>query len=168
MSKTIRNRRILILAVIAIAAMFFQFGNSRLKTPEAHARTGGLFTASQVFGLVPGQRARFCVGTLTSRGPAVDWSIPISNERGVLLLLPATHSPAGEWRCLDVPHSSLPVSGEPATGRVQVAARYLIRAPVGTKPADIIGSLEIVNGDGTSAGGAVAAAIIAATQDNDL
>ena len=166
MSKIIRNRRILVLAVIAIAVTFFQFGNSRLKAPEEHARTGALFTAAQVFGLAPGQRARFCVGTLTSRGPALDWSIPISDERGVLLLqLPETHSPAGEWRCLDVPHGSLPVSGEPATGRVQVAARHIVRAPVGTKSAAIIGSFEIVNGDGTSA---VAAIVYAALHDNDL
>ena len=88
------------------------------------------FTASQIFGLARGQRARFCVGTLSPRGPALDWTVRISDERGNLLLqTPETHSPAGEWRCVDAPRASLAVPGEAGTGRVQVAARARGAAP---------------------------------------
>lgn len=166
MREVIRRRRRLILVVMAITAVVFQFGYDRLKAPEAHAQAETLFTAAQVFGLASGQKARFCIGTLTPRGPTLDWSIPISDERGVLLLqLPETNSPAGEWRCLDIPRNSLP-SGEAGTGRVQVAAVHLVRAPKGTKPSDIIGSFEVVNGDGTSEG-AVAAVLYATLHNND-
>jgi hypothetical protein len=132
----------------------------------ARAQDGGrgeaFFTASHIFGLAQGQRARFCVGTLSPRGPALDWSVRITDERGDLLLQsPEIHSPSGEWRCVDVPRASLDVPGEPGTGRVQVAARQIVRAPSGTKPSDINGSFEIVNADGTSAG-AVAGVLYAA------
>jgi hypothetical protein len=171
MNRTIRNRRIG-LAVVALAAAFFQFGNGSLVSPAVRAQSAGerfsFFTATQVFGLAQGQKARFCVGTQGSRGAALDWIIPISDERGTLLLqLPETHSPAGEWRCIDVPRSSLPVPGEPTTGRVQVAARHIVKAPVGTQSSQIIGSFEIVNGDGTNAG-ATAAIFYAAFHDNDF
>jgi hypothetical protein len=143
--------------VIALAAAFFQSGNGRTGSPAARAQDGSrkeaLFTASHIFGLAQGQRARFCVGTLVPRGPALDWSVRISDERGSLLLqTPETHSPAGEWRCVDAPRASLAVPGEAGTGRVQVAARQLVKTPLGTKPSEINGSFEIVNEDGTSAG----------------
>jgi hypothetical protein len=65
-----------------------------------------------------------------------------------------------------VPRSAIPVAGEPTTGRVQVAARQIVKAPLGTKSSDIIGSFEIVNGDGTTAG-ATAAVLYAAFHNND-
>jgi hypothetical protein len=148
MKSTKRSRRIVVLAVTAIAIAFVQLGNGRIESPDASARER-IFTATHVFGLVPEQRARFCVGTLSSRGPKLDWSILISDNRGaVLLQSPETHSPAGEWRCVDVPRSSIAIAGEPTTGRVQVAARHIVKAPPGTQPSQIVGSFEIVNGDG--------------------
>ena len=161
----------LVFAVIA-APMFFELGNSPLKaapvsgvTEKAEATAS--FTATFVFGLGQGQKARFCVGTLDRSGATLDWIVPISDERGVILLqLPDVRSPAGEWRCLDVPRSSIPVTGEPTTGRVQVAARELIKAPAGTRVSDIVGSFEIVNADGTTAG-AIAGIVISATTDNN-
>ena len=142
------SRRVVVLATVALSIAFVQLGNSRLESPSASSRER-TFTAAQVFGLVPGQRARFCVGTLSPSGADLDWSIQISDEQGVLLLqLPETHSPAGEWRCIDAPRSSIPVAGEPTTGRVQVAARHMVNAPAGTQPAQIIGSTEILDSDG--------------------
>ena len=102
------------------------------------------------------------------RGPALDWTVRISDERGNLLLqTPETHSPAGEWRCVDAPRESLAVPGEAGTGRVQVAARQIVKAPAGTKPSEINGSFEVVNDDGTTAG-AVAGVLYAALHSNDL
>lgn len=148
MNSIIRSRRVVVLAVAALAIAFVQLGNSRLESSDASARET-IFTAANVFGLVPEQRARFCVGTLSPRGARLDWSISISDEQGtVLIQLPETHSPASEWRCIDVPRSSIPVAGEPTTGRVQVAARHMVRAPAGTQPSQIIGSFEIVDSDG--------------------
>lgn len=161
------NKRVMLLSVVALTVALFQF-STWLQSPAAHAQDGRLavFTASQVFGLAQEQTARFCVGTVTSRGPALDWSIRISDERGNLLVqLPEQHSPAGEWRCVDAPRTSINLPGEPGTGRVQVAARHLVKAPLGTKPSDIIGSFEIVNGDGTA--GAVSAVLYAAFHNND-
>ncbi len=160
------NKRVRLLSVVALTVALFQF-TGWLQSPAAHAQDPrpALFTASQVFGLAGEQTARFCVGTVTSRGPALDWSIRISDERGNLLLqLPETHSPAGEWRCVDAPRTSINLPGDPGTGRVQVAARHLVKAPRGTKPSDIVGSFEIVNGDGKA--GAVAAIFYAALHDN--
>ena len=150
MHSIVRSRRILVIAVAGLAIALVQLGNSRLGSPDASARERtAVFTATQVFGLVPGQSARFCVGTLSPRGAELAWSIPISDESGLVLVrLPETRSPGGEWRCIDVPRSSIPVSGEPTTGRVQVAARHIVNAPTGTQASQIIGSLEIVNADG--------------------
>ena len=80
------NKRIMLLSVVALTVALFQF-SGWLQSPAARAQDGrlALFTASQVFGLAQEQRARFCVGTVTSRGPALDWSIRISDERGNLL-----------------------------------------------------------------------------------
>ena len=146
-------------------------GLSLVMALSARAQDGSrketFFTASHIFGLARGQKARFCVGTQDPRGPALDWSVRIADERGDLLLqLPETHSPAGEWRCVDAPRESLAAPGEAGTGRVQVAWRQLVRAPAGTRSSDIIGSFEIVNEDGTSAG-AVAGVLYAALHNND-
>ena len=171
MNRIIRNWRVGVLALIAVGAAFFLLGNSRLESPEARSldridRTV-TFTTTVVFGLAQGQKARFCVGTLSPRGADLNWIIPISDERGVVLLqLPETHSPAEEWRCVDVPRSSIPVAGEPTTGRVQVSARQFVKAPAGTQASNIIGSFEVVNPDGTSAG-AVATVLYAALHNND-
>lgn len=156
--------------MFALATAFFPPGNSWTEPTKAYAQELSprlaFFTGSQVFGLATGQRARFCVGTLTSRGPALDWNVRISDEKGNLLLqLPETHSPAGEWRCVDALRSSLNVLGEPGTGRVQVAAREIVKAPAGTTASQIVGSFEIVNPDGSS--GAVAAVLYAAFHNND-
>lgn len=162
------NKSVRLLSVVALTFTLFQF-SGWLQLPAARAQDPrpALFTASQVFGLVGEQTARFCVGTVTPRGPALDWSIRISDERGNLLVqLAETHSPAGEWRCVDAPRTSINLAGEPGTGRVQVAARHLVKAPVGTKPSDIVGSFEIVNGDGKA--GAVAGVLYAAFHNNDL
>jgi hypothetical protein len=147
-----RNNYMIILAVVALAAACFQLGTGWLQPPKARAQLqdGSVkfvsYSASIVFGIAPGQTARFCVGTLGSRGPALDWTVRISDERGNLLLqLPEIHSPAGEWRCSDGPRSSLGVPGELGTGRVQVAARIVVKAPHGAKSSDFIGSLEIID-----------------------
>jgi hypothetical protein len=162
-------RLIILLIVVTTAVTFLQPGKSLTESSEARAQdvTPRLasFTASQVFGLAQGEKARFCVGTLTSRGPALDWHVRISDERGNLLLqLPDTHSPEGEWRCVDVPRSSINIAGDP-TGRVQVAAREIVKAPAGTTSSAIVGSFEIVKPDGSS--GAVAAVLYAAFHNND-
>jgi hypothetical protein len=148
MNRIVRTRRVIVLAMAALAIAFVQPGNNRVEAIGASAQER-TFTAAQVFGLVPGDRARFCVGTLSPRGAELRWNISISDERGALLLqLPETHSPTGEWRCVDVPRTSIPIAGEQTTGRVQVAARHIVKAPPGTQPSQIIGSLEIVNADG--------------------
>jgi hypothetical protein len=163
-----RKRHIVVLAVIALATAVSVLGQGWLESREASVQEReSLFTAAQVFGLGQGQRARYCVGTLSARGPALDWTVYISNEQGtVLLQSPETHSPAGEWRCVDVPRSSISAPGEPPTGRLQVAAREIVRAPAGTQASDIVGSFELVNADGTSAGGAVAAVLYATLHNN--
>ena len=164
-----RNSCVIVLTAIALAAATFQLANSRLQAAEARAQEKFVFySGSQLFGIAPGQTARFCVGTLNSRGPALDWAGRISDERGNLLFqLPAKHSPAGEWRCTDVPRSSLGVAGEPGTGRVQVAANLCVKAPLGTKSSDFNGSFDLVsdaNGS-TVAGGVI---FYAALHHNDV
>ena len=172
MKRTLYNWRVLVLAVIALTIASFQFGSSQLASPEVRSQDRAertvTFTATVVFGLAQGQKARFCVGTLSPRGADLDWIVPVSDERGVVLFqLPETQSPAGEWRCVDVPRSSIPVAGEPTTGRVQVAAREFVKAPNGTQASDLIGSFEVVNPDGTNAG-AVAAILYAPLHNNGL
>lgn len=171
MTKTLGNTRVIVLAVVALAASFFQFGNGQIVSAEEQARGVGerfsFFTATQVFSLAGGQRARFCVGTRRPGGVPLDWTVPISNERGVLLFqLPETRSPAGDRRCVIVPRSALRIAGQPTSGRVQVAARQVVKAPLGTKSSDIIGSFEIVNGDG-SIGKPVTGVLYAAFHNND-
>jgi hypothetical protein len=170
MNSITRNRRIILLAVIALAAAF-PLGNSRPGSAEAHSKgtlaTQAFFSA-QVLGVVGGQKVRSCVGTLSPRGPALDWNVSVLDERGVLLFQsPSIHSPSAEWRCFDVHRSSIPLAGEPGTGRVQVAVRHIVTAPAGTQPSQINGSLELVNSDGTTEG-AVAGVLYAAFHNNDL
>jgi len=162
------NIRMVVFGAGLLAAGVFLLGTT-LKPFEARGQGGTTaFVGSEVFGIATGQTARFCVGTTSPRGPALDWTGRITDERGNLLFqMPAKNSPSGEWRCGDVPRSSIPVAGEVGTGRAQVAVRLEVKAPSGTKPSDFIGSFELVNPDGTSAG-AVAAVIWAATHNNDL
>src|SRR5262245_59516263 len=171
MKHRIGRNTVLGLSLIALAAAVFQVGNSWLTPGKAEAQTGNqrfaFFAASQVFGLAQRQRARFCVGTVNSQGPELDWTVRISDERGNLLLqLPETHSPSGEWRCVDVPRSSLNVAGEPGTGRDQIAASEVVKAPFGTRSSDFIGSFELVNDDGSTTAGAAAAILWAAVHNN--
>jgi hypothetical protein len=163
-----RNSYVIVLAAIALAAATFPWSNTRLQAAEARAQEKSVFfVGSQLFGIAPGQTARFCVGTLTSRGPALDWAGHITDERGNLLFqLPAKHSPEGEWRCADAPRSSLPVAGE-GTGRVQVAATLCVKAPLGTKSTALNGLFELVSDENgsTVAGGLIFWAV---THDNDV
>ena len=109
------------------------------------------FVASSVFGMALEQTTRICIGTTTPRGPALDWSVRLSDERGALLFqLLEQHSPAGEWRCGDIPRSMLAVAGDAGTGRVQVAMEILVKAPPDTKSSDIIGSAELISATGAT------------------
>ena len=170
MNRITRNSCVIGLAVVALSLAFLQLGTSWLEPIVARAQDSQkstFLTASQIFGLAQDQKARFCVGTLRSSGPAVDWYVRITDDRGNLLLQsPTTHSPGGEWRCVDVPRSSLNVSGEPGTGRVQVAASEFVKAPLGTKPTEINGSSELVNPDGGSVPVAGGLIFWAVTHDN--
>ena len=113
------------------------------------------------------QKIRYCVGTVNPRGPALDWNVTFSDQHGVVLFeTPIIHSPSGEWRCFDTSRMAMPAPGEPPTGRLQVAARNIVRAPLGTKSTDFVGSLEIIKGDGTTEG-AVAQVVYAALHNND-
>ena len=169
MNRIFPYRRTILLAVIAVTAAF-QLGSSRVEASDAHPQNVFATTAffnAQVLGVVGGQKIRYCVGTTSPRGPELDWNVSLSDERGATVFqTPEIHSPSGEWRCFDIPRSSIPLPGDPSTGRVQVAARNIVRAPAGTRSTDFIGSYEIVNPDGTTAG-AVAAVLYAALHNND-
>jgi len=170
MNRLFQYRRSILLAVVAVAAAF-QLGNSRVEASESHSQNVFATTAffhTGVLGVVGGQKIRYCVGTTSRSGPALDWNVSLSDERGTAVFqTPEIHSPSGEWRCVDIPRSAIPLPGDPPTGRVQVAARNIVRAPVGTKSTDFIGSYEIINPDGTTAG-AVAGVLYAAFHNNDL
>src|SRR5262245_47063983 len=84
MKHSIGRNTVLGLSLIALSAAVFQVANSWLMPGKAEAQTGSqrsaFFTASQVFGLAQKQRARFCVGTVNSQGPELDWTVRISDE----------------------------------------------------------------------------------------
>ena len=170
MNRIIQSRRIILLAVIAIVAAL-QLGNSRVESSEARSQlmlATTAFFSNQVLGVVGDQKVRYCVGTLGPRDPELDWSVSLSDERGLPIFeTPTVHSPSGQWRCFDISRTSILLPGEPPTGRVQVAARNIVRAPAGTRSTDFVGSFEIVNADGTTEG-AVAAIVYAALHNNDL
>jgi len=168
-----QNGRISRQAAVVMVLLGTQLGIGTPQLPKVQAQLqdGSVkfvtYTSSIVFGIASGQTARFCVGTSRSSPRKLDWTVQISNDRGVVLFqLPEIHSPAGEWRCGDVPYSSLGVTGEPGTGRVQVAAGLRLKAPLGTKSSELISSWELVGEDGRTA---VAGGVIfwAVTHDND-
>src|SRR5688500_19028125 len=149
MNRMARNR-VIILVLGLVVASCFQIGIGRPEPAKAQPQAGSVrflsFSATQVFGIAPGQTARFCVGTVSPRGPNLDWLGRILGQRGNLLVeLPKKHQDAGTWGCTDVPRSSLPTSGDPLTGRAQVAACLVAQVPSGTKPSEIAGSFELVS-----------------------
>lgn len=158
-------------AVVAMVLLCIQLAIGTPQLPKAQAqRQDGSVTYSStpiVVGIAPGQTARFCVGTSNLSPRELDWTVQISTDRGVVLFqLPEMHSPAGEWRCGNVPYGSLGVMGEPGTGRVQVAAGLRLRASLGTRSSEFISSWELVGENGaTEAGGLIFWAI---THDNNI
>jgi hypothetical protein len=142
-----RKRCVILLAAVVLTIIGFWLGSSRLR-PASAADGSVAFLHDSIIGMVPGQTVRVCLGTTDPRGPVVDWSVKLSDEEGSRLFqLPEQRSPAGEWRCGNIPRNSL-AAGEPETERIQVAVQVLAIAPAGTKPPEIIGSLEIVTATG--------------------
>lgn len=168
-NRLLSNFCVIALGAVALVAASFQLATASLPPAKApiQDRSVRFLSSPIIFGIAPGQTARFCVGTVNPRGPELDWTGKISDERGTLLFqLPQKHSPAGEWRCSDAPRSALGVTGEPGTGRAQVASILEVRAPTGTKSADLVGAFNLINNaDGsTAAGGLIFWAI---THEND-
>lgn len=140
----------IVLAAVLLTTVGFWLGSSSLQPASAKFADGSVrFVGESVFGMIPGQTARVCLGTVDPRGPVVDWSVKLSDKEGSLLFqLPEQRSPAGQWRCGDIPQTMLAGGGELGTERIQVAMQVLATAPAGTKSAEIIGSFEIVAATG--------------------
>ena len=142
-----RRRWLLMLALFSMTVGLFQIGASWLQPAEANAQISPsrlILRESSSYGMIHGQVSRFCAGTASPNGPAIDWRVRIFGERGDLLLeLPEQHSPAGTWHCSFAARDSMDVPGEPGTGRVEMVASVVVNGPSGTDASDIITLLNV-------------------------
>lgn len=145
-----RNKFSIALFVVALTIAVFWIATSSSQPASARFGDGSVrFISTSIFGVALGETARICIGTTDPRGPALDWSVRLSDQEGTLLFqLPEQRSPAGEWRCGDIDRSMLAVPGDAGTGRVQVAMEAVVKAPAGTKASEIEGAADIITAPG--------------------
>lgn len=144
-------KRLIALAAIALTTAVL-LRASQPQTAVALVRDGSVtFIANSIFGMALGETARFCVGSTNPRTSAARWWVRLSRDtNAVLYQTPELLSPSGEWRCTDIPRSALADTGDPGTGRVQVAATVFVEAAAGTKATDLVGTADIIVATGAT------------------
>lgn len=150
--KFTRHKYSIVLAAIALTTVAFWFVSSGFQPASARLADGSVrFVSNSVFGMIPGEAARVCIGTTNPRGPELDWLVRFSDEQGtVLFQLADQRSPAGQWRCANIDRTMFAVVGDAGTGRAQVAMEVVVNAPPGTKSPEIFGTAEIIAATGAT------------------
>ena len=136
------------MAVAALVAAGLLCGTGWLQPVEAQSGDGSeRFVSYASIGIVHGQKFRLSVGnTQESAGNRFVYVYyTVSNPSGDPLYESEwIRVPRGEFRFSDVSREDLNTEGEPRTGRAQVMVKVTIIAPAGSNPADIPGSLEVI------------------------
>jgi hypothetical protein len=156
------NKRIKysVLTWVVLAAACFQFGSSSPQSANGLTLQGNtdgrdFLVWQKNLGLTPGQFARITVADLAdtrSRGP-ITFRCMAFDQNGVLVFQTAQREmPPRGFRFVDVNFGDLgPIVGDPATDRKQVMIQVVVNGPRGSNSSDVLGSLELVNSDGTTA-----------------
>ena len=147
--KTRNTIKKLIAITMAVAAIGFigsslaagRAGAAGLSDPDMYIKF-----ASRPVGIIPGQSLRISVGNNAEPlGSPIVWTYEVRNTGGVPLYeSERIQVPPEEFRFSDVTREDLNTEGEPETGRVQMMVRVEIKAPSGSKPSDVIVSVEII------------------------
>lgn len=152
--RTIRLSGILAFAVVAMAGAFW--GQGKLSPPLNRALAQGDVDAADfivwqtIIGVTPTQVIRISAANGNSREePPIDLRCVVSDQAGVVIFTP-THLMVGDFDSVDISYADLNMIAEPVTGRKQVKLQ-IIESRRGRKPSSIVGAMEIINEDGTTA-----------------
>jgi hypothetical protein len=96
-------------------------------------------------GIIPGEGLRISVGSAANSSTTGWFRYSTTNPGGVPLYESEwIEVPQGGFDFSDVSRRDLNTEGEPGTRRVQMMVRVEIEAPSGSKPSDVIVSVEII------------------------
>lgn len=150
---TITTSIAITMTMAALAAACLLGGAGWVKPVEAQTGDGSVrFVSYQSIGIVPGEKVRLSVGyTQESAGTLrLSFSYYLAHGTNSTNRRPVYESewisvPPGELWFSDLSWRDLKTEGEPLTGRAQLMVRVTVIGPAGTDPADLPGSLEVVN-----------------------
>ena len=151
-----RQRYLIGLTVVALAAACFQVGTVWLQPAKALARIGAsdLSVWRSNFGVTPGETARITVTNLAvtrGLGP-INFRCMFLDQDGTLILeSDRTGVAAGQFRGRDFPYGGLGVDGEPVTGRKQLRMEVVIEGPRGTSASETLVTVEVLGPEGHTA-----------------
>jgi hypothetical protein len=136
------------IAVAMLAAAGLLCGAGWLQPVEAQGGDGSVrFVSYTPIGIAHGQRVRLSVGNTeeSATNRFVYMYYTTTSPSGVPLYeSERIQVPAGGFSFSDVSREDLNTEGEPRTGRVQMMVRVEIEAPSGSKPSDVIVSVETI------------------------
>jgi hypothetical protein len=145
---------IVALAFVALAAALWGQGNFSLPLSKALAQgdTDGVdFVVWQkITGVTATQVIRISVAKGNSREEQpIELRCVVSDQAGVVVFTP-THLMVGDFDSIDISYADLNIIAEPGTGRKQVMLQ-VIESRRGRRSSSIVGAMEIINQDGTTA-----------------
>ena len=147
---------ILVFAVVALAATCWRQGNVSLPLHKALAQDdfddADFVIWQKTIGVTATQRIRITVAKWNpSEEHPIIYRWVFSNETGFTVFQSPTQSlMVGDFNSDDVSYNDLNVIAEPGTGRKQVLLQ-VIESRRGRRSSSIVGAMEIINEDGTTA-----------------
>ena len=143
-----RSRFTKLIAITMAVAAIAVIGSSWMAGRAGAASRSDIndtYVFRSVIGIIPGERIRVSVGT-SANSPTTGWfRYSTTNPSGVPLYESDwKYVPVRRFSFSDVSREDLNTEGEPVTGRAQVMVTVTARVPAGSDPADLIGSLEVV------------------------
>jgi hypothetical protein len=146
--RSIRVIGIVGLTLVAFAVTFL-LQKEFVQIQKALAQSGPDFVIWQsTFGFTATQKARISL-VKPSGGPPTNYSYDCYDQSGLVVFTPTTLM-VGDFDSVDIRYEDLDIAAEPGTGRKQVMVR-VVGLREGRSVSNVVGALEIINADGTTA-----------------